>query len=90
MSDRPSKPPRRTKSGESAAVRTFRDKIDSIQEGTFPALEELNRQAEELKAKSEPPKDPRRDGDEEIPVDVVEETDLEAPTPKTPKETPKS
>ncbi len=88
MSDKP--PPRRTKSGQTEAVRTFRSKLESIQEGTYPRLEELNRQAEELRATTEPPpKDARREDEGDPPTDVVE-SDLEAPKTKTPKETPKS
>lgn len=87
MSERPPKhPPRRTKSGESAAVKDFRARLDSIAEGTFPALEELNRQAEELRESVVPPKpknDPRREDEGEPPIDVVE-TQNEAPKePKT-------
>lgn len=69
MSEKP--PPRRTKSGETEAVKAFRAKLESITEGTFPILEELNRQADELQGSIAPPKDPRRDGDSEPPIDVV-------------------
>lgn len=59
-------------SGEHPAVIAFRAKMDSIQEHTIPAAEELAARVERLKAKSDrPPPDPRREDDEEIPVDVV-------------------
>lgn len=60
MAERSSKPPllpRRTKSGESPAVKSFREKLDSIAEGTFPVLEEINRQADALKQTVSPPKE---------------------------------
>lgn len=63
--------PKRTKSGQSAAVQGFRRKLESIQEGTYPVLEEINRQAEELKTETEDlkasikPPEPAAGGDEE-------------------------
>lgn len=57
MSDKPlpppkaSKPPPRTKSGEHSAVRAFREKLESIDENTLPILDDILRQAEELRAK---------------------------------------
>lgn len=58
MTEKP--PPRRTKSGENPIAIAFRAKLDSIREGTIPHLEELNRQADELRAKhkSDAPAEP--------------------------------
>ncbi len=68
-----SKPPRKGCSGEHPIVIAFREKMDSIQEHTIPAAEELAARIERLREKSDPPPaDPRRDGDEEPPVDIVE------------------
>lgn len=66
------KPPKRTKSGEVPAVQAYRAKLDSIEEDTLEKVRELNRKLDE-EIKSTPPrrKDPRRDGDEETPEDVV-------------------
>jgi len=68
-------------SGEHPAVRLFRKKIESIQEGTFPALEELNARIdaanEKEKHKSDRPPDSRRDldddarKDDDTSIDVV-------------------
>lgn len=83
MSDAPkresSKPPklpeRRTRSGESPAVKEFRDKLDSIQEGTLEEIIAANREYQERKAATLAPKadprreeetDPRRDGDNAV------------------------
>ncbi len=79
--------PPRTKSGQHPSIRAFRDKLDSINEGTFPLVEELNAKLNRIKAKSDPPKrqDPRREDDQEVPVDVVEleeEIDPPLPTPE--------
>ncbi len=59
-------------SGEHPIVIAFREKMDSIQDHTLPAAEECAARAEKLKAKSDRPPDPRRDGDDEVPIDVVE------------------
>ena len=60
--------PKRTSSGKHEAVRAFRKKLESVQDGTLEELLQLNRQLDvELERK-----DPRRDGDEEIPVDIVD------------------
>ena len=56
---------RRTASGQHEAVQAFRKKLESVQDGTLEDLLELNRQLDAAK-------DPRRDGDEEIPVDIVD------------------
>ncbi len=76
-----SKKPPKGGSGEHPVVVAFREKMDSIQEHTLSETSELLERIERLKAKSDaPPKDPRREGDEEeeIPVDVVE---LKEPPP---------
>ncbi len=70
------KQPPRTKSGQSPAVQAFRQKMESINEGTLVDLEELNRDAADLAAKHKsdvppPPKDPRREEEGEPPADVV-------------------
>ncbi len=57
-------------SGEHPAVIAFREKMDSIQEHTLPAAEELVERIARIKRKSDKPI-PREDGDEEIPDDVV-------------------
>jgi hypothetical protein len=59
------------RSGEHPAVVAFREKMDSIQEHTIPAAEELAARIGRLRAKSDRPPLERQDGDEEIPVDVV-------------------
>ncbi len=69
MSNRPAK----GSSGEHPAVIAFREKMDSIQEHSVPACEELAARVGRLKGKSDPPaKDARREDDDEVPVDVVE------------------
>jgi hypothetical protein len=83
MSESKKPPPRRTSSGENPAVRAFRDKLESIQEGTFAPLEDLNARLEKLQAKTPvPPRDPRREEEDDSPIreDVVELPE-NAPTP---------
>jgi hypothetical protein len=68
------KPPRKSgSSGEHPAVVEFRRKLESIAEHTIPAVEELIEKIEKADESTRPPpkKDPRREDDEEIPVDVV-------------------
>lgn len=70
-------PPKKTSgpSGQHPAVKAFRHKLESIADGAGEELEKLRERIEKLKAKSEsppPPKDPRREGDDEIPVDTVQ------------------
>lgn len=68
MSEKP--PPKRTKSGETPAVQAFRKKIESFKEGTFHALEEMNRQAEAaLRNSSAPPADEVDEDETEDPSD---------------------
>lgn len=74
----PKLPPRRTRSGENEAVREFRDKLDSIQDGTLEDIIAANREYAERKAATIAPKaDPRREApdderrDDTIPVDIV-------------------
>lgn len=66
--------PKRRTSGEHPSVRAYRDKLDSIAEGTAHELADIIARAERLKEKSDrPPRDPRREegDDEEVPVDIV-------------------
>ena len=78
MSEKPPKlskapPPKRTISGSHPSVRAYREKMDSLEEGALTELQNLNERLDRLKKKSDkPPPDPRRDGDEEVPVDIVE------------------
>lgn len=63
---------RKPSSGQHPAVREFRRKLDSIGDGVLEDLEALNRELDEqIKRSSRPPKDPRRDGDSDPPVDIV-------------------
>lgn len=64
--------PKPTPSGEHAAVKAFRDKMESVRDNQLAELEDINRRLLRLKTPI-PPAIPRADGDEEIPVDVVEE-----------------
>jgi len=74
-------PARKRASGDNhPAVVGMRKKLDSIREGTLPELERLNARIDKLKAKSDPPRDerreppvvdPRREPEDEVPVDVV-------------------
>lgn len=80
MSDRP---PKRTVSGEHAAVQAYREKLESIQDGTLEQLRDLNRKLEE-ELEGRPRKDPRRDGEDEPPVDKVEFPTVPAPPEKKP------
>lgn len=75
--------PKRATSGEHKAVKTFRQKLESIQDGTLEELLELNRQ---LDAQLEgcPPKDARRDGDSDPPVDKIEFPTIPVPPEKKP------
>ena len=62
-----SEPPVRTRSGEHPSVIAFRKKMDSIEETTLPAAEELAAQAIALKRR-----DPRREvDDDEAHDDIV-------------------
>ncbi len=65
-------PPMKGASGEHPIVIAFREKMQSIEDHTLPAAEELAARAEKLKTKSDRPPIERKDGDEEIPVDIVE------------------
>jgi hypothetical protein len=69
------RPPKPARSGEHPAVLAFRAKLDSIQDHTVPAAEELAAQAVALREKSDRPPIERRDGDSEPPVDVVDLTE---------------
>lgn len=82
---RPPKPPT-TGSGEHEAVRAVRDKLDSIQDTTIPKLEAVNERLDKIASgSSRPPnKDPRREDDGPIPVDVVD-LEEEPETKKEPK-----
>lgn len=80
MSDKPPKP---TASGEHAAVKAFREKLESIQEGTLEKIRDLNRKLDE-EIESRPRKDPRRDGDSDPPVDKVELPTVPAPPERKP------
>jgi hypothetical protein len=79
---------RKPSSGEHPAVRAFRSKLKSVEEGTLPVLGRLNARIDKLKEKSNPPpseQDPRREDGEEVPVDVVELPEAEPdpfPPPK--------
>lgn len=75
--------PSTTPSGQHPSVQFMRKKLDSIVEHEVEELKKLNERL--ARATLPVPKDPRREGDSEPPVDVVEETvlDLEAP-PATP------
>ena len=53
------------------ASKAFRAKLESIQEGTLPILEELNARIDRLARSEPPPVDPRREEQGEVPVDVV-------------------
>ncbi len=72
-------------SGEHAAVKAYRQKLDSIQDHTLPELEKLNARIDAIVSKSDRPSrhDERRDGDEAPPVDVVFEIE-EDPFPSVP------
>lgn len=65
---------RKPSSGQHPAIREFRRKLDSLAGTTLEDLDALNRELDERIAQSSvPPKqDPRRDGDSEPPIDVVE------------------
>lgn len=76
--------PKRTASGETPAVKAFRQKLDSIQDGTLEELLELNRQLDQQLESCPPKKDPRRDGDSDPPVDKVEFPTIPAPPEKKP------
>lgn len=83
MSDRPKNTaevyPIRGKSGDHPAVREYRRKMDSITEGTMPALEALNARLDRAleKASTDPPSDDRREPEDDdrkepsIPIDIV-------------------
>lgn len=74
-------------SGEHPAVKAYRDKLESISEHVSPELQNILERAEKLKTKSDkPPKDPRREDDDAVPVDVVE---LEEPDPFPSSKPPK-
>jgi hypothetical protein len=66
--------PKRSKggSGEHPAVIAFREKMDSIQEHTIPACEELAARVERLKEKSDRPPSADDDDPETIVVEVPE------------------
>ncbi len=64
---------KRTASGQHEAVKAFRAKLESIQDGALEELLSLNRELDAMK-------DPRRDGDSLPPVDVV--FDDVTPTPE--------
>ena len=71
MSDKP--PPKRTSSDGHTAVQAYREKLESIQDGTLETLRDLNRKLDE-EIESRPKKDPRRDGDSDPPIDVLVES----------------
>jgi hypothetical protein len=64
---------KRTASGNHAAVKAFRAKLASIEDGTLENWRELGR---ELDAQIEARKDPRRDGDSDPPIDIIDLGDL--------------
>lgn len=70
---------KRTTSGEHAAVKAFRQKLDSVQDGTLEELLDLNRKLDEELESRPPKKDPRRDGDSDPPADRVELPTIPAP-----------
>ena len=65
------------RSGEHAAVKAYRRKLESIKDSTLEELHDLNRKLDEQIENCPARKDPRRDGDSDPPVDRVE---LRAPT----------
>ena len=73
---------KRTTSGEHAAVKAFREKLDSVQDGTLEELLHLNRKLDEELESCPPKKDQRRDGDSDPPVDKVELPTIPAPPPE--------
>lgn len=85
--------PSRGGSGEHPVVREMRDKFDSIAEHTVPAIDAVLDRINRLKRKSDRPftvkdprreeeTDPRREGEEGLPIDVVE-LDESSPTSGT-------
>jgi hypothetical protein len=65
--------PKRKPSGQLPSVVAFLRMLDSISDHEGTALDNLNERIGRLRRKSSPPgSDPRREGDEPIPVDVVE------------------
>lgn len=78
------KPPKQTTSGKHEAVQAFRQKLDSIQDGTLEELLALNRKLDEEIECCPGKKDPRRDGDSDPPVDKVEFPTVPAPPEKKP------
>lgn len=82
---------KRGPSGEHAAVKAYRAKLDSISEIEAPGgqLDRLGQRidAQLARLKSDRPKDPRREDDAEVPVDVVdihEEPTLRVLPPSSP------
>lgn len=63
---------KRTSSGSHTAVLAYRAKLESIQDSTLEQLRDLNRKLDEEIESRPTRKDPRRDGESEPPVDVVE------------------
>jgi hypothetical protein len=70
-------------SGQHPAVQAFRKKFDSIQGSTLTLVEDMNARITKIKDRAidprreEPSSDPRREGSEEIPLDVVDLDELE-------------
>jgi len=70
-------------SGQHPAVKAFRKKFDSIQDTTLSLVEDMNARITKIKEKAVDPRreeaspDSRREGEGEIPVDVVELNELD-------------
>jgi len=58
------RPSRKGGSGEHPAVQQFRDKLESISEDAFPALERINERLDRLKVRSSRPPIPREEPEE--------------------------
>lgn len=76
--------PKRTQSGESEAVKTFRKKLESVQDSTLEELLELNRKLDAELEGCPNKKDPRREGESAPPVDRVEFPTAPPPPKKKP------
>lgn len=81
--------PKKAASGEHPSVKAFRKKLDSLQDGAFQDLEDLNARIDKLVKESStpPPRDPRREPDDprsedDIAVDIVD-LPPDAPLPRT-------
>lgn len=70
-------------SGQHPAVQAFRKKFDSIQDTTLSLVEDMNARITKIKEKTVDPRreetspDSRREGDGDVPVDVVDLDELE-------------